>query len=253
MSLSLQTFAVGDTNYISKHNSNNSAIAAAVDALGESGLSVINSLNQMIALYGTGTTLIGDYSFAISGTGTTLTVQAGTVWRADLGAILNKGTSTSLSFVGQGAATYYIVCDGAGNPTISASPIGAMYSVAWNGTTTLSAHALVAAIYLAPDIETIAYAASVTVDWRQYRLVKITLTGNITFNQTFGVSGERYTVEFTQDGSGSHLLTLGAEARLGTTLASSTLTTTINKMDRLVFQYHAGSGKYDLVEFNKGF
>lgn len=111
-----------------------------------------------------------------------------------------------------------------------------------------------AMIVLAP-----AYAATVTVDLTSYSGYPIvvvnvgTLTGNITFNITNGTDGQVIRCRFTQDGTGSRIFTAGAQLRFSTDTPSPTLTTAINKMDRLAFEWHAGAGKADLIAVNKGY
>jgi hypothetical protein len=109
-------------------------------------------------------------------------------------------------------------------------------------------------IVLAP-----AYAATVTVDLTGYAgypqvIVNVgTLTGPITFNITNGADGQMVRVRFTQDGTGTRILTPGANLRGSTDTPIPTLTTTASKMDRLAFEWHAGAGKADLVAYNKGY
>lgn len=135
MSLSLATLATGDTNYISKHNSNYSAIEAAVNgilsALGSS--ATVNIGNLLSVLFGSATAFLGNTSYTTSTAGTVLTVSGGYAWRPDLGTVLAKVGSTGIDFSGQSAGTYYIVLGADGTPARSSSPTFALWSVVWTG------------------------------------------------------------------------------------------------------------------------
>lgn len=136
MTLALQSLLNGDTNYISKHNSNYSAIAAAVNGLlaaaaSAGGTSVANLLS---ALFGSQTAFIGNTSYTTSTSGTTLTVSAGYAWRPDLGNVLGKLTSTGINFSGQASGTYYITLGADGTPGLATTSPQALYSVVWTGT-----------------------------------------------------------------------------------------------------------------------
>lgn len=104
-----------------------------------------------------------------------------------------------------------------------------------------------------------AYAATVTVDLTSYTAYPIvvvdvgTLTGNVTFNITNGVNGQIIRVRLTQDGTGSRIFTAGAALRFSTDVPSPTLSTAINTLDRLAFEWHGGASKADLVSVIKGY
>ena len=137
MSLSLQDFANGDTNYVAKLNANNGNLRSAVDALDALLASQIQSAQgpggTYLGLFGAGATLIGDGAYEPSGSGSTLTVAAGAAWLASLSTVVYKNTTTALSFSGQSAATYYVIVDSTGTPSRSASSTEALYSVVWDG------------------------------------------------------------------------------------------------------------------------
>ena len=111
-----------------------------------------------------------------------------------------------------------------------------------------------AMVILAP-----AYAASVTVDLTSYTAYPIvvvnvgTLTGDITFNISNGADGQMIRCRFKQDGTGSRLLTAGANLRGSTDTAIPALSTAAGTLDRMAFEWHAGDGKADLVAYNKGY
>jgi hypothetical protein len=135
MTLALQTFANGDTNYVAKHNANYGDIQSAVNgiltALGAS--SGASTGNLLQALFGTTTAFLGNTSYTQSTAGTVLTLSSGYAWRPDLGNVLFKGTATALDFAGQSAATYYILLGADGTPARSTSSTFALYSVVWSG------------------------------------------------------------------------------------------------------------------------
>jgi hypothetical protein len=128
-------FVKGDTNYIPNHNANNAALRLAINAL-QAAISVTGASPgpYLNALFGVQTAFIGSSSYAQSTATTIMTLAAGYVWRPDLGKIANKVGTTALDFSGQGAATYYIVVDGTGSPSIQTSSTFALYSVVWTGT-----------------------------------------------------------------------------------------------------------------------
>jgi len=138
MTISLQRFAIGDTNYIGKHNSNADAIEAAIQSIdsmlaASTGTGAASITTAYAALFGPTVAVIGASSYACSGSGSTLTVQGGFCWRPTLLQVLNKAASTTLSFSGLAAATYYIVVDATGAPLRTADSTEAIYSVVWTG------------------------------------------------------------------------------------------------------------------------
>jgi hypothetical protein len=141
MSIDLQDFAAGDTNYVAKLNSNNTVLELAIAALqaltSGAAVSGITLTTAYEALFGASVALIGKDSYACSDAGGSpsgnLTVAAGYCYRPSLSAVLSKGTSSTLSFNGQSAATYYVVIDSSGEPTRSDSSTEAVYSVVWTG------------------------------------------------------------------------------------------------------------------------
>jgi hypothetical protein len=100
-------------------------------------------------------------------------------------------------------------------------------------------------------VGTMAYAASLTLDWSKYDVIRVTLTGNCTFTHSGAADGEMKTLELTQDATGSRIGSWTSEARFSTTVPSPTLTTTASKMDRLIWQ--RASTKYDLLQVNKSY
>ncbi len=137
MTVALERFATGDTDYVGKHNSNVEQLEATVNGL----LALINSTfggaatagQAHEALFGPITAVIGSGSYACSGAGTTLTVQPGACWHYTTKEIRAKATSTALSFSGLTAATYYVSVDASGTPVRQSTDTDALYSVVWTG------------------------------------------------------------------------------------------------------------------------
>jgi hypothetical protein len=134
MTLSLNRYANGDTDYVPKMDQDNTALELAINAL-QAALSTsgVSTGPYLTALFGTQLAFIGSSSYTQSTASTTMTLTAGYLWRPDLPAIVSKGTSTALNFSGQSAATYYILIDASGIPSIVGSATFATYSVVWTG------------------------------------------------------------------------------------------------------------------------
>jgi len=138
MTITLQRFATSDTNYIGKHNSNADALEAAIATLdailaGITGIGALSISTAFEALFGSTVAVIGATSYACSGLSTTLTVEAGFCWRPTLQQVLNKASSTPISFSGLSAATYYIQVDSTGTPLRTLDSTEAVYSIIWDG------------------------------------------------------------------------------------------------------------------------
>jgi hypothetical protein len=134
----LQTFSNGDTNYISKHNSNYANIKSAIDALQSNLASQVAAASgpgsAFYALFGLTVALIGVESYAMSGSGDTLTVAAGFNWKPSIPTVVRNLAPATLSFTGLSAATYYVYADNTGAP-VRSDTAGAedLYSVVWTG------------------------------------------------------------------------------------------------------------------------
>lgn len=137
MAITLQTFASGITDYISRFNSNFSIIKAAIDSLqvqtgGTGSLATIAAF--LSALFDDTTTIIGIDGYAASGVGSNLTVTAGGAFRASSLTVVQVTIPTVISFVGQPAGTHYIEIDPLGIPVrTQILGVDALYSVGWTG------------------------------------------------------------------------------------------------------------------------
>lgn len=137
MSITLQTFANGDTNYIPKHNQNYGAIASAVDGL-EAQLqaaagAAVSEGSAFVALFGTQAAIVGVQSYLPTVDGTDLEVAAGYFWRPSTSTLARKVGTTVLPFSGVAADTYYLQVDASGAVTRSTTSSEAVYSVVWSG------------------------------------------------------------------------------------------------------------------------
>ena len=140
MTIVLNNFASGDTDYISKMNSNVSEITAAINALqaaaggGGPGTAVSAGL-FMDALFNQSDCLIGPESFVVTQHASTVSVAPGTLYMADQKTVVASYAEQSLNFAAQTARQYYIVVGGGGivNFRTTLEP-GSIYSVVWAGT-----------------------------------------------------------------------------------------------------------------------
>jgi len=105
-----------------------------------------------------------------------------------------------------------------------------------------------------PVVVALSDGANIATDAALGDLFTVTLGGNRTMdNPTNPVSGKRITYRITQDGTGSRTITWGSAFRGSTDVPLPTLTTTLNKIDYVAFQYNAADSKWDCMAVNKGF
>ncbi|TXI24266.1 MAG: hypothetical protein E6Q61_05360 [Nitrosomonas sp.] len=138
MSIQLERFANGDTNYVAKHNNNADIIESAIDSIEQlagnnAAASGANVAKAFRALFGESASLIGGSSYACTGVLSTLTVQPGYCWRPSLNAVVSRTSTTAISFTGVSAGTWFITADPNGNPIRTADATEAAYSVVWSG------------------------------------------------------------------------------------------------------------------------
>ena len=110
-----------------------------------------------------------------------------------------------------------------------------------------------------PDvIQTITYAASITIDPNLMTVGDLTLTGNTTIfldntTGTLPTDGKPLLLRIRQDAVGSHTVTFITPARFSTDLPAPTFSTTALALDYILFRYNATDDKFDVLAFNKGF
>lgn len=143
MSLSLNTYAAGDTDYIAKLNADNAAIATAVNTLeslvrGVSGIAAANvpkGLQYIFDRKG----IIGQGSYkpqagTLAGPNYNLTVAKGGFW--DGGALAFSDVSQTISMAAKSTGTYYLTVDTAGGVKANATAgTGTVWQFAYNSTT----------------------------------------------------------------------------------------------------------------------
>jgi len=140
MSIELQTFASGDTDYIAKLNADMADIEAAINALQQQadasagGSSPLSLGLFFSSLFNGADALIGPNSYKPTIAATTLTVAPGGMYLQSYGGVVSSFTDTPLNFVGISVGTHYIVVSEAGIPARkSTQDSGSIYSVYWNG------------------------------------------------------------------------------------------------------------------------
>jgi len=72
-------------------------------------------------------------------------------------------------------------------------------------------------------------------------------------NPTNSESGQKILYRIKQDGTGSRVMTLGANFRLGTDITDTTLSTAASTVDYMGVVYNSTDAKWDVVLFIKGF
>lgn len=97
-------------------------------------------------------------------------------------------------------------------------------------------------------------AATIAVDASLGNQFKVTLGGNRTLgNPTNPVDGQKIMFAIRQDATGNRTLALDTAYRLGTDIASVTLSTAANKTDYLGVVYNGADSKWDVIAFVKGY
>lgn len=105
---------------------------------------------------------------------------------------------------------------------------------------------------LVPQVQTPAFASTVTIDASTGSEFDITLTGNLTLgNPTNSVHGQKILFALTQDGTGGRTLTLGSAFDAGP--LTVTLSTAANKVDYLLAKYRSAASKWDVLAFGAGY
>lgn len=134
MSITLNQYSAGDTNYVTKLNSDMNNIAIA-----------INSLEGQVATGGGGTTvagideifdrdgLIGVSSFILTTVSNThISLTSGSLWVLSTQTRARSTTTQQVNFVGKASGTYFVIVDTAGGASIStASSTLTVYSIVY--------------------------------------------------------------------------------------------------------------------------
>lgn len=94
----------------------------------------------------------------------------------------------------------------------------------------------------------------VALDWSVANVYDTTLTEDITtVTHSNGVQGQKYIWRIKQHASAPKSVTLAGKTRYSNTLASYTMTATVDAFDILEFLYNSTDDKYDLVNSRLGF
>ncbi len=142
MAITLETLAVGDTNYISKHNANYTTIKTAIDqlqlTLTGSSQSVVNFPSFANAILGTSVGKLATLDTVASDGGSAiLDITAGQVWIPSAGQVRTVG-STSLDFTGQSTDTYYTHVDALGAWTFNTTAADGIHIIAFTSPSTFT-------------------------------------------------------------------------------------------------------------------
>jgi hypothetical protein len=142
MAITLETLAVGDVNYISKHNNNYTVIKTAIDALqlsltGASG-SVINFPAFTLAILGSSVAKLDtEDAIASDGGGAILDISAGSIWVPSAGQV-RTSAGASLDFTGQSTDTYYTHLDALGAYSFDQTAVDIVHTIAFTSPSTFT-------------------------------------------------------------------------------------------------------------------
>lgn len=104
-------------------------------------------------------------------------------------------------------------------------------------------------------VVTLTDASTIATDASQGNVFEVTLGGNRTLGNPTNPqgNGQKCIWRIKQDGTGNRTITLDTKFRLGTDIASITLSTGANKTDYFGAIYHSGDDKWDVIAFVKGY
>lgn len=113
------------------------------------------------------------------------------------------------------------------------------------------AGSILQSLHIVPEV--ITYSASMAIDANGSNRKKITLAGNGTIeNPSGGADGMILLFILRQDGTGSRVPTWGTNYRFRGDLATVTLSTAPDTIDRVGFEYVGLDSKWDCVSYNRG-
>jgi hypothetical protein len=142
MAITLDTLAVGDVNYISKHNNNYTTIKDAIDALqlslSGSQSAVTNFPSFAQAILGTGMGKLSETDCVASDGGSaTLDITSGAIWVPSAGQVRSTAGAT-LDFTGQSTNTYYTHVDSLGAWSFDTTAADAVHTIAFTSPSTFT-------------------------------------------------------------------------------------------------------------------
>ncbi|MGW8177404.1 MAG: hypothetical protein ACWGQW_01190 [bacterium] len=140
MAVTILILSDGDTDYITRHNTNYNNLKVAVEALQaaigggtDPGASLAIAYD---AMYGPANAVLGVGSYLpYQQAAHTLRISTGFAYLTDTDNVVTKATTTDLDFSGQTTGTHYVVVDDTGVPSRSDTATGALYSVYYNSAT----------------------------------------------------------------------------------------------------------------------
>lgn len=140
MAITLEDFANADTDYVAKHNRNNTVLEVAVSALQTSVASSTVAANQNLpyllqAMFGVDTTpnVIDENDCVCSIVGLTVEMTAGYAYLPGLGAVCYNSSTRAVDLTALGDGTYYITMNINGVPTYNITGVDGIYSVIKTG------------------------------------------------------------------------------------------------------------------------
>jgi hypothetical protein len=102
-------------------------------------------------------------------------------------------------------------------------------------------------------VETLTDAATINVDAATGNKFHVVLGGNRTIaNPTNAIDGRVVIFRLQQDSSGSRTVTWDTKYRFRGDLATVTISTAANVIDRVAFEYVSGDDRWDCISFIKG-
>jgi hypothetical protein len=163
---------------------------------------------------------------------------------------------------------------GAGAPAaLTASQVKTLLAIAQSDVSGLTAALALLAPLASPALTGTATAVNVTVSGRQLNTpVALTSGASVAVNAALGnqfaltaahtftlanptnpVNGQMIMFAIRQDGTGSRVLTLGSDYRLGTDITEVVLSTAAGKTDYLGVRYNGTDSKWDVIAFVTGY
>jgi hypothetical protein len=142
MAITLDTLAIGDVNYVSKHNNNYTTIKDAIDALqlsltgSQSAVTNFPAFAQAVLGAATGKLSETD-CVASDGGSATLDITSGAIWVPSAGQIRNTAGAT-LDFTGQATDTYYTHVDSVGAWSFDTTATDKVHTIAFTSPSTFT-------------------------------------------------------------------------------------------------------------------
>jgi len=138
--------------------------------------------------------------------------------------------------------------------TVTATDVGGLGTIApQNSNAVTITGGSISGTSVAPRINNVTYAASLTLNWANADVIRITLTGNVVITNSGGIAGQKYLLEIKQGGSGGYTVAFTGETVFGTDLTGITLSTGVGLTDEIGFIYNEVGTSYRCVALTRGF